>query len=262
MRGSSRPTSERGPRLLKLHDVETFYGNIKALKGVSFEVPDASIVTLLGANGAGKTTTVRTISGLTAATSGTIEFDGQRIERLGPEQIVRLGISLVPQGRLLFSELTVAENLELGAYTRNDSAGIKRDTEKAYEQFPILKEKRGQDAGTLSGGQQQMLAVARSLMSRPKLLMLDEPSLGLAPLIVEEIFGIIKRIRDDGTSILLVEQNANMALGISDYGHVLESGQVLISGTANELMRDPQVQQAYLGQGTVSAAGSAPPMYN
>ena len=262
MRRSSKPTWARGTRLLKLHNVETFYGNIKALKGVSFEVPNSSIVALLGANGAGKTTTVRTISGLTAATSGTIEFDGQRIERLGPERIVRLGISLVPQGRLLFSELTVAENLELGAYTRNDSAGIKRDTEKAYEQFPILKEKRGQDAGTLSGGQQQMLAVARSLMSRPKLLMLDEPSLGLAPLIVEEIFGIIKRIRDDGTSILLVEQNANMALGISDYGHVLESGQVLISGTANELMRDPQVQQAYLGQGTVSAAGSAPPMYN
>ena len=241
--------------MLKLHNVETFYGNIQALKGVSFEVPDASIVTLLGANGAGKTTTVRTISGLTAATSGTIEFDGQRIERLAPARVVRRGISLVPQGRLLFAELTVAENLKLGAYTRNDQAGIKRDTERAYEQFPILKDKRGQDAGTLSGGQQQMLAVARSLMSRPKLLMLDEPSLGLAPLIVEEIFEIIRRIRDDGTAILLVEQNANMALAISDHGYVLESGQVLISGTAAELMRDPQVQQAYLGQGDVIAAG-------
>ena len=241
--------------MLKLHNVETFYGNIQALKGVSFEVPDASIVTLLGANGAGKTTTVRTISGLTAATSGTIEFDGQRIERLAPGRVVRRGISLVPQGRLLFAELTVAENLKLGAYTRNDQAGIKRDTERAYEQFPILKDKRGQDAGTLSGGQQQMLAVARSLMSRPKLLMLDEPSLGLAPLIVEEIFEIIRRIRDDGTAILLVEQNANMALAISDHGYVLESGQVLISGTAAELMRDPQVQQAYLGQGDVIAAG-------
>ena len=241
--------------MLKLHNVETFYGNIQALKGVSFEVPDASIVTLLGANGAGKTTTVRTISGLTAATSGTIEFDGQRIERLAPGHVVRRGISLVPQGRLLFAELTVAENLKLGAYTRNDQAGIKRDTERAYEQFPILKDKRGQDAGTLSGGQQQMLAVARSLMSRPKLLMLDEPSLGLAPLIVEEIFEIIRRIRDDGTAILLVEQNANMALAISDHGYVLESGQVLISGTAAELMRDPQVQQAYLGQGDVIAAG-------
>ena len=241
--------------MLRLHNVETFYGNIQALKGVSFEVPDASIVTLLGANGAGKTTTVRTISGLTAATSGTIEFDGQRIERLAPARVVRRGISLVPQGRLLFAELTVAENLKLGAYTRNDQAGIKRDTERAYEQFPILKDKRGQDAGTLSGGQQQMLAVARSLMSRPKLLMLDEPSLGLAPLIVEEIFQIIRRIRDDGTAILLVEQNANMALAISDHGYVLESGQVLISGTAAELMRDPQVQQAYLGQGDVIAAG-------
>ena len=241
--------------MLRLHNVETFYGNIQALKGVSFEVPDASIVTLLGANGAGKTTTVRTISGLTAATSGTIEFDGQRIERLAPGRVVRRGISLVPQGRLLFAELTVAENLKLGAYTRNDQAGIKRDTERAYEQFPILKDKRGQDAGTLSGGQQQMLAVARSLMSRPKLLMLDEPSLGLAPLIVEEIFEIIRRIRDDGTAILLVEQNANMALAISDHGYVLESGQVLISGTAAELMRDPQVQQAYLGQGDVIAAG-------
>ena len=239
--------------MLKLNDVETFYGNIQALRGVSFEVPDRSIVTLLGANGAGKTTTVRTIAGLTAATSGSIEFDGKRIERLGPERMVALGISLVPQGRLLFSELTVAENLELGAYTRSDKAEIKEDTEKAYDQFPILKQKRGQDAGTLSGGQQQMLAVARGLMSRPKLLILDEPSLGLAPLIVQEIFAIIERIRQGGTAILLVEQNANMALAISDYGYVLESGQVLISGTAAELIRDPLVQQAYLGQGTAVA---------
>lgn len=239
--------------MLKLNDVETFYGNIQALRGVSFEVPDRSIVTLLGANGAGKTTSVRTIAGLTAATSGSIEFDGKRIERLGPERMVALGISLVPQGRLLFSELTVAENLELGAYTRSDKAEIKVDTEKAYDQFPILKQKRGQDAGTLSGGQQQMLAVARGLMSRPKLLILDEPSLGLAPLIVQEIFAIIERIRQGGTAILLVEQNANMALAISDYGYVLESGQVLISGTAAELIRDPLVQQAYLGQGTAVA---------
>ena len=239
--------------MLKLNDVKTFYGNIQALRGVSFEVPDRSIVTLLGANGAGKTTSVRTIAGLTAATSGSIEFDGKRIERLGPERMVALGISLVPQGRLLFSELTVAENLELGAYTRSDKAEIKVDIEKAYDQFPILKQKRGQDAGTLSGGQQQMLAVARGLMSRPKLLILDEPSLGLAPLIVQEIFAIIERIRQGGTAILLVEQNANMALAISDYGYVLESGQVLISGTAAELIRDPLVQQAYLGQGTAVA---------
>lgn len=246
--------------MLKLDKVETFYGSIKALKGVSFEVPDRSIVTLLGANGAGKTTTVRTIAGLTAATSGTIEFDGKRIERLKPDRMVSLGIALVPQGRLLFSELTVEENLELGAYSRNDKAGIQHDIEKAYAQFPILKDKRGNDAGTLSGGQQQMLAVARSLMSRPKLLILDEPSLGLAPLIVEEIFGIIQRIRDDGTAILLVEQNANMALGISDHGYVLESGEVLLSGTAAELLRDPQVQRAYMGHGDAAiepaAAGS------
>ena len=235
--------------MLKLDKVETFYGSIQALKGVSFEVPDRSIVTLLGANGAGKTTTVRTIAGLTTATSGSITFDGKRIERLKPDRMVSLGIALVPQGRLLFSELTVEENLELGAYSRNDKAGIQQDIEKAYAQFPILKEKRGHDAGTLSGGQQQMLAVARSLMSRPKLLILDEPSLGLAPLIVEEIFGIIQRIRDDGTAILLVEQNANMALGISDYGYVLESGEVLLSGTAEELIRDPQVQRAYMGHG-------------
>ncbi len=190
---------------------------------------------------------------MTGATSGSIEFDGKRIERLKPDRMVSLGIALVPQGRLLFSELTVEENLELGAYSRNDKAGIKRDIEKAFDQFPILKEKRDQDAGTLSGGQQQMLAVARSLMSHPKLLILDEPSLGLAPLIVEEIFGIIQRIRADGTAILLVEQNANMALGISDHGYVLESGQVLISGTAAELMRDPQVQQAYMGHGDAHA---------
>ena len=243
--------------MLKLNNVETSYGNIKALKGVSFEVPERGIVTLLGANGAGKTTTVRTIAGLTPATSGSIEFEGKRIERLRPDRVVSLGISLVPQGRLLFPELTVEENLELGAYTRNHQAEIRRDIEKAYAQFPILKDKRSHDAGTLSGGQQQMLAVARSLMSRPKLLILDEPSLGLAPRIVEEILGIIQRIRDDGTAILLVEQNANMALAISDHGYVLESGQVMISGTASALMHNPQVQQAYLGHGNAKEAACA-----
>lgn len=235
--------------VLKLEGVETFYGNIRALHGVSLEVPDRAIVTLLGANGAGKTTTVRTISGLSAAAKGTITFDGQRIERLGPEGIVGLGISLVPQGRLLFSELTVAENLELGAYKRYDFTEIRRDIEKAYDTFPILRQKRGQDAGTLSGGQQQMVAIARALMSRPKLLMLDEPSLGLAPLIVEEIFRIIRAIRDEGTAILLVEQNANMALAMSDYGYVLESGEVLLAGSSLDLAHNPQVQQAYMGQG-------------
>ena len=220
-------------------------------------MPERGIVTLLGANGAGKTTTVRTIAGLTPATSGSIEFEGKRIERLRPDRVVSLGISLVPQGRLLFPELTVEENLELGAYTRNHQAEIRRDIEKTYAQFPILKDKRSHDAGTLSGGQQQMLAVARSLMSRPKLLILDEPSLGLAPRIVEEILGIIQRIRDDGTAILLVEQNANMALAISDHGCVLESGQVMISGTASALMHNPQVQQAYLGHGNAKEAACA-----
>lgn len=246
--------------MLKLSNVETFYGNIQVLKGISFEVPDKSIVTLLGANGSGKTTTVRTIAGLVAAARGSIEFNGKRIERLGPDRMVGLGISLVPQGRLLFSELTVGENLELGAYSRTDKAEIRLDTEKAYEQFPSLKQKRGQNAGTLSGGQQQMLAVARGLMSRPKLLILDEPSMGLAPLVVQEIFAIIQRIRADGTAILLVEHHVNMALGISDFGYVFESGKVLISGTAAEVIRDPRVQQAFLGQGHANAAVAAAPV--
>ncbi|MEY4100045.1 MAG: hypothetical protein RL300_1216 [Pseudomonadota bacterium] len=233
--------------MLKVENVEAHYGNVRALSGVSLEVPAGKMVTLLGANGAGKTTTVRTIAGLTPASNGSISFDGVGIEKLKADRIVGLGISLVPQGRLLFSELTIEENLELGAYLRRDHAEIRRDIERMYTQFPILGDKRNQDAGTMSGGQQQMLAVARSLMSRPKLLILDEPSLGLAPRIVEEIFGIIRRIRDDGMAILLVEQNANLALSISDHGVVLESGRVAISGTATELLRDERVQHAYLG---------------
>jgi len=233
--------------MLTLKDVEAGYGNIKVLKGVSLEVPDRSIVTLLGANGAGKTTTARTIVGLTSATAGTVEFNGARIEKLGPDKMIGRGIALVPQGRLLFPELTVDENLQLGAYTRRDSAEVRVTAEKAYAQFPILKERHKQDAGTLSGGQQQMLAIARALMGQPKLLILDEPSLGLAPRIVLEIFDTIVRIREDGCAILLVEQNANMALAISDSGYVLESGRVNISGSAKELANDPRVQQAYLG---------------
>jgi branched-chain amino acid transport system ATP-binding protein len=238
--------------LLKVEHVEAHYGNVRALSGVSFEVPAGSIVTLLGANGAGKTTTVRTIAGLTPASAGRISFGGVRIEKLKADRIVGLGISLVPQGRLLFPELTVEENLELGAYLRRDTAEVRRDIERMVTQFPILGDKRGQDAGTLSGGQQQMLAVARSLMCKPKLLILDEPSLGLAPRIVEEIFEIIRRIRSDGTAILLVEQNANMALAISDHAVVLESGQVAISGTASDLLRDERVQHAYLGHAAVA----------
>ncbi len=233
--------------MLILKDVQAGYGNIKVLKGVSLEVPDRSIVTLLGANGAGKTTTARTITGLTSSTGGTIEFNGARIDKLGPDKMIGRGIALVPQGRLLFPELTVDENLQLGAYTRRDSAEVRLTSEKAYAQFPILKQKYKQDAGTLSGGQQQMLAIARALMGQPKLLILDEPSLGLAPRIVQEIFDTIVRIREDGCAILLVEQNANMALAISESGYVLESGRVSISGTAKELANDPRVQQAYLG---------------
>ncbi len=234
--------------MLKLDGVETFYGTVRALKGVSLSVPDGGIVALLGGNGAGKTTTLRSISGLTTARKGTIAFDGARSEAARPERVVGLGISLVPQGRLLFSELTVAENLELGAYLRHDGAEVRRDIEKAYEQFPILGQKRAQEAGTLSGGQQQMVAIARSLMSRPKLLMLDEPSLGLAPMIVAEIFETIRKIRDDGVAILLVEQNANMALEVADFGYVLESGRIVMSGKAAQLLSDPRVQQAYLGR--------------
>ena len=233
--------------MLKVKEVYAGYGNIKVLKGVSLEVPDRSIVTLLGANGAGKTTTARTITGLTSCKAGTIEFDGTRIEKLGPDRMIGKGIALVPQGRLLFPELTVDENLQLGAYTRKDSAEVRVTAEKAYAQFPILKQKHRQDAGTLSGGQQQMLAIARALMGKPKLLILDEPSLGLAPRIVQEIFDTIVRIRQDGCAILLVEQNANMAPGISDSGYVLDSGRVTISGSAKDLADDPRVQQAYLG---------------
>ncbi|HET9977698.1 MAG TPA: ABC transporter ATP-binding protein [Burkholderiaceae bacterium] len=235
--------------MLRLEGVRAGYGNIAVLKGVSFDVPDRAIVTLLGANGAGKTTTVRTIAGLTRASAGSITFDGQRIDAWSADRMAGFGIALVPQGRLLFPELTVEENLELGAYSRKGSAEIKADIEKAYVQFPILKERRRQDAGTMSGGQQQMLAIARALMSRPKLLILDEPSLGLAPRIVAEIFEIIVRIRAAGTAILLVEQNAHMALDVSDHGHVMESGHVRISGRADELLRDPRVREAYLGHG-------------
>jgi len=233
--------------LLTLEDVVTFYGNVRALKGVSLTVPDGSIVALLGANGAGKTTTLRSIAKLTQPSAGAITFDGRRIEKLSPDKVVSLGISLVPQGRLLFSELTVAENLELGAYLRNDTAQIRRDVDKAFNLFPILRERRGQEAGTLSGGQQQMLAIARALMSRPKLLMLDEPSLGLAPIVVAEIFETIRRIRADGMAILLVEQNANMALNAADYGYVLENGRIVMEDSCERLREKDDIKEFYLG---------------
>ena len=233
--------------MLTINNVETYYGNIRALKGVSLTVPEGSTVTLLGANGAGKSTTLKTISGLVPAASGTIEFMNQRIDRLAPERIVRLGISHVPEGREVFKELTVAENLKMGAYTRRDKREITASYEMVYTLYPVLQERRLQLAGTLSGGEQQMLAIGRALMGRPKLLLLDEPSLGLAPKLVEEIFSIIQRINREGVTVLLVEQNANKALGIAEYGYVLETGRIALEDQAASLLRNDHVRRSYLG---------------
>jgi branched-chain amino acid transport system ATP-binding protein len=234
--------------LLTINNVETYYGNIQALKGVSLTVPEGSTVTLLGANGAGKSTTLKTISGLVPAASGTIEFMNQRIDRLAPERIVRLGISHVPEGREVFKELTVAENLKMGAYTRRDKREIEGSYESVYTLYPVLKERRLQLAGTLSGGEQQMLAISRALMGRPKLLLLDEPSLGLAPKLVEEIFSVIQRINREGITVLLVEQNANKALGIAEYGYVLETGRIALEDKAASLLQNDHVRRSYLGE--------------
>ncbi|PON18352.1 ABC transporter ATP-binding protein [Candidatus Entotheonella serta] len=234
--------------MLTINNVETYYGNIRALKGVSLTVPAGSTVTLLGANGAGKSTTLKTISGLVPATSGTIEFENRRIDRLPPERIVRLGISHVPEGREVFKELTVAENLKMGAYTRRDKREIEASYESVYSLYPVLKERRLQLAGTLSGGEQQMLAIGRALMGRPKLLLLDEPSLGLAPKLVEEIFTIIHRINQEGITVLLVEQNANKALGIAEYGYVLETGHIALEDQASRLLENDHVRRSYLGE--------------
>jgi branched-chain amino acid transport system ATP-binding protein len=233
--------------LLTINNVETYYGNIRALKGVSLTVPEGSTVTLLGANGAGKSTTLKTISGLVPAASGTIEFMHQRIDRLAPDRIVRLGISHVPEGREVFKELTVAENLKMGAYTRRDKREIAASYESVYTLYPVLKERRLQLAGTLSGGEQQMLAIGRALMGRPKLLLLDEPSLGLAPKLVEEIFSVIQRINREGVTVLLVEQNANKALGIAEYGYVLETGRIALEDEAARLLQNDHVRRSYLG---------------
>jgi len=234
--------------LLTLDGVETFYGSIQALKGISFKVQERSIVTLLGANGAGKSTTLRAISGLVPPARGTVTFRGRRIDTLPSEAIVRLGISHVPEGRELFPELTVLENLSMGAYARSDKRAIQRTLERVHACFPILAERRAQLAGTLSGGEQQMLAIGRALMAEPVLMLLDEPSLGLAPMLVEEIFGIIRQIHVSGTTVLLVEQNANKALSIADYGYVLETGTIALAGDSQQLLRDDRVRRAYLGQ--------------
>jgi len=233
--------------LLELADLHVHYGAIHALKGISMSVEEGGIVTLVGANGAGKSTTLRAISGLIPPSRGEIRFEGKPLRRLKPHEIVRLGISHVPEGRIVFANLTVLENLEMGAYPRKDRAGIAADLKKAFQQFPRLEERRKQSAGTLSGGEQQMLAIGRALMARPRLLLMDEPSLGLAPILVREIFSVIRAIRAQGTTIVLVEQNARMALATADFGYVLETGEVRMSDRAQVLLESPFVQEAYLG---------------
>lgn len=233
--------------MLSIQNIDVFYGNIQALRGVSFEVGKGEIVTLIGANGAGKTTTLKAISGLVHPKNGTISFEGTDITNMPAQNIVKLRISQVPEGRRTFARMTVQENLELGAYLRKDKEGIRNSFNRVFERFPILKERQFQKAGTLSGGEQQMLAMGRALMSQPKLLLLDEPSMGLAPMLVQEIFNIIKTINEAGTTILLVEQNANMALSIADKAYVLETGRIVLSGTAKELQESEEVRKAYLG---------------
>jgi branched-chain amino acid transport system ATP-binding protein len=234
--------------MLKIDGIESYYGKIQALKGVSFHVEEGEIVSLIGANGAGKTTTLLSVSGIVKPKKGKIYFKGERIDTLSPDKIVMLGISQVPEGRRIFPYLTVRENLNLGAYLRKDKAGVKEDLDKVFNFFPILKERINQDAGTLSGGEQQMLAIGRALMSKPRVLLLDEPSLGLAPKIVDLIFNIILEINKNGGTILLVEQNANMALKISNRAYVLETGAVKLEGNAEELMNNEEVKKAYLGE--------------
>ncbi|MBR1456988.1 MAG: ABC transporter ATP-binding protein [Oscillospiraceae bacterium] len=234
--------------MLKIHDLHVSYGGIKALRGIDLEVPDGKIVTLIGANGAGKSTTLRTITGLVKAESGSIQYDG--VELLGQPiyKILELGIAMVPEGRRVFANLTVLENLKIGAYLRKDKAEIEQDLRWVYSLFPRLEERAWQVAGTLSGGEQQMLAVGRALMSRPKLMMMDEPSLGLAPLVVKGIFEIIKEINRQGVTVLLIEQNANMALKTADIGYVLETGQITLTGSGKELLNNEAVKKAYLGE--------------
>lgn len=233
--------------MLKVENLQVYYGAIHALKGVSIEVPQGKIVTLIGANGAGKSTTLRSLSGLLRPREGKIIFEGKEIQNLAAQDIMKLGMSQVPEGRRVFANMTVRENLDLGAYIRSDKKEIEKDMERIFCRFPRLKEREKQLAGTLSGGEQQMLAMGRALMSRPRLLLLDEPSMGLAPLLVKEIFSIVKEINETGTTVLLVEQNAHMALGVADYAYVLETGSVKLEGSAAELANSPEVKAAYLG---------------
>ncbi len=243
---SATATAPREPTLL-LEDVHTYYGSIHALKGVALEVHEGEVVTLIGANGAGKSTTLRSINGLNTAREGRIVFQGKDITRRPPHEIVKMGISQSPEGRRLFPHMSVLENLEMGAFQRSDRSQIKEDLDRVYSLFPRLAERKNQRAGTLSGGEQQMVAMGRALMARPKLLMLDEPSMGLAPIFVEKIFEIVREINEQGTTILLVEQNALMALDAADRGYVLETGRVVLADEAKTLRENEQVQKTYLG---------------
>jgi len=234
-------------KMLEIRDLNVHYGGIHAIKGISLNVEEGKIISLIGANGAGKSTTLRTICGLKEATSGSIKYKGIELTKLDTSEIVKLGVTMVPEGRRVFSNLTVYENLLAGAYLRKDKENIKKDIEYVFDLFSRLKERITQRAGTLSGGEQQMLAIGRALMSRPKLLLLDEPSLGLAPVIVKEVFRLIRRIHEEGVTILLVEQNAFEALKLCDYAYVLETGRIVLEGTGKQLLEDERVKKAYLG---------------
>ncbi len=233
--------------MLKVENINVSYGAIHAIYDVSLEVDDGEVVSLIGANGAGKTTTLHTITGLVKPTSGTITYNGQDLRKIAPHKIVSLGMAHVPEGRHVFTRMTVQENLEMGAYSRKDAAETARNLEQVYEYFPRLRERKGQLAGTLSGGEQQMVAMGRALMSEPKIVLMDEPSMGLSPLLVKEIFAIIKTLHEKGITVLLVEQNAKMALSIADRAYVLEAGHITMSGKASDLLHDDKVRKAYLG---------------
>ena len=234
--------------MLEIRDLNVYYGVIQALKGISFEVNEGEVIALIGANGAGKTTTLHTLTGLIPAKSGSIVLDGKDITKTPAHKIVKLGIAHVPEGRRIFQHLTVLDNIRLGAFTRKDKDGIAEDIEKVYKLFPRLEERKTQIAGTLSGGEQQMLAMGRALMSKPRIVVMDEPSMGLSPILVSEIFDIIQNIREQGTTVLLVEQNAKKALAIADRAYVLETGKIVLSGKASDLINDESVKKAYLGE--------------
>lgn len=234
--------------LLEVKDIQVYYGMIQALKGVSFEVNEGEVIALIGANGAGKTTTLHTVTGLLRSKSGQIIFDGQDITRIPPHKIVTMGMAHVPEGRRVFSNMTVLQNLKMGAFTRTDKDEIEDTIRKVYKRFPRLEERQGQTAGTLSGGEQQMLAMGRALMSKPRIILMDEPSMGLSPIFVNEIFDIIKEVSESGTTVLLVEQNAKKALSIADRAYVLETGRIILDGDADDLLNDESVQKAYLGE--------------